>query len=465
MKGGSIKDRDGSWLFSPDGTRLAVLTPDLGERIGILEGKPRITIYELPELKQENDLQVAGLTSAAWTEGSGMIVTGNRKGQVQLWNVASKKASRTLGERNSEVLVIRAIPSGKRVAALWRDGQLAMWEGPDFGEILSQKVTEYPVLSLYVSPDGRFLVVTAHGAVGQTRLWNVATKAVVFERATWSRSVAFSRDSQRVAMGSDADGMILMVEVATARPVVSWRGDARRVRALAFDEAGTTLFSAGDDQSVRRWSIAPLDDIRRKSAQELFATAETETGLILNGLEHEPTPVGSKGLELDDAFPAMAVTSGTLADLIKCAHETINSVGHRIDDSRDEEKVSVFSSAEREVRDALRKCSDLAVKGAAAVYLLPLRASLQAILGDTLMKQSKRDEALEAYARAAELAGEAFQSHEDQTWPWLFRCYDRYADALREAGKPRRCCLRRANPDANPRAPQRVGFDAGAALE
>ena len=108
--------------------------------------------------------------------------------------------------------------------------------------------------ALEISPDGTTVVVRdrndivlldAHTLTEQTRL--TGHTALV-------QTVEFSHDGTRLASG-DADGAIIVWDIATGSQVESLSGHTDSVRALAFDPDDDTLYSAAEDQRLLVWDL------------------------------------------------------------------------------------------------------------------------------------------------------------------------------------------------------------------
>ncbi len=68
------------------------------------------------------------------------------------------------------------------------------------------------------------------------------------------QAVEFSHDGTRLASG-DADGTIIVWDIATGSQVESLSGHTDSVRALAFDPDDDTLYSAAADQRLLVWDL------------------------------------------------------------------------------------------------------------------------------------------------------------------------------------------------------------------
>jgi WD40 repeat protein len=109
-------------------------------------------------------------------------------------------------------------------------------------------------LALAYSPDGRWLAVgTSTGLV----LYDAHTQAEVrfIPSITWVRAVAFTPDSQTLAVGY-YEPAVRLWRVADGTLLRTLEGHTSWVRSLVFTPDGATLLTASDDQSLRWWRVA-----------------------------------------------------------------------------------------------------------------------------------------------------------------------------------------------------------------
>jgi len=110
--------------------------------------------------------------------------------------------------------------------------------------------------SLAFSPDGKKLATGNYGGV--VMLWDVATARPNSRLARHTdpvSGVAFSPDGRLLA-SSSFDGTVIFWDAATGRQVGEpLRGHTGPVNAVAFSPDGKTLVSVGDDRRVMRWDV------------------------------------------------------------------------------------------------------------------------------------------------------------------------------------------------------------------
>jgi WD40 repeat protein len=128
----------------------------------------------------------------------------------------------------------------------------AQLEGVRFGEFPYLEMDSNVWCCAY-SPDGTML------AAGLDR-----DGVDVYNTATWTRilrirdtgkvsSVAFSPDSQKIAIGGN-DEMVRLLGCSSGEDVLVMEGHTDRIRSVAFSPCGMLLASAGEDESVRLWN-------------------------------------------------------------------------------------------------------------------------------------------------------------------------------------------------------------------
>lgn len=423
------RDRYATWFIDATGSRLGVVSRDFGTDLEILGHSAGIVIYDLPGFSSSVNIPVDNISVASWL-GKQQVVTGLRSGQVVVRGLSEHNPEiRQLGSRSVPVLAVDATPSGSHVAALWSDGHFTVWEAPDLREVLTQQLTTNPVSQLSISDDGKRLLLTSHGAIGQVSLWGLAEAESIATLSVWARSSAFSRDSQWLAIGSDTGGEVTIYNANTGAEIAVVGIAARRVRALVFNSAGTTLYAAGDNGTLFSIDLNALNDIRSRSADSLLVSAVEESGLTLDGLSHKVSmPLPRRNTSVP--------TTIDLADLTEFQqfHAQASTAIRRL--QSDEHNPGVPDKQQIAAFQKLLEQSDAGQFPAADPAQLALtRSALFVQLGNGLSDQSDTDGALNAYREAMLEAESVFQLRPDQGWPGLWQAFDHHAAELRNNGK------------------------------
>jgi WD40 repeat protein len=96
-------------------------------------------------------------------------------------------------------------------------------------------------------------------------------------------SIAYSPDGKSLAAGTSG-GDIFLLDVATRRVLAAFRAHPHLIASLVFTADGRSLLSGGEDQTLKRWELAPLQRILRLSGHapfEAWCVAFSPDGKVL----------------------------------------------------------------------------------------------------------------------------------------------------------------------------------------
>jgi WD40 repeat protein len=186
-----------------------------------------------------------------------------REKQVRLWDVASGKQARGVGD----VMMFRCAlsPDGKTLATAMNWVQL--WEMSSGRHIAQIKYDVAHVRALAFSPDSRLLACSLYNQAAKKTelvLWEVDSAQLVcrFEIGqTTAFALVFSPGGKTLAAGG-SDGAVRLCDVWTGKQRRSLRGHKLPVVALAFAPGGAHLVSGSQDATALVWDVAGITAAR-----------------------------------------------------------------------------------------------------------------------------------------------------------------------------------------------------------
>ena len=229
-----------SATFSKDANMVAVAVP------------PHIRIYSIAPrmLIRSFDAPAPDVYSLDFSPDGAWLLSGDIKGNVILWNVATGKLEARLSGSN---MYYRAVfsPDGKQIASADQDGKIRLWDVAS-RTIIKTLIGHTGVAKIIsFSPDGRLL---ATGADDNTvRIWDVASgESKPLATSNSIQRFAFSPDGKRLVTAS-LDGTIQLWDVVGAQEVVTLRQSGGPPSSLSFSGDGLTLALSEESGAVRVW--------------------------------------------------------------------------------------------------------------------------------------------------------------------------------------------------------------------
>jgi WD40 repeat protein/serine/threonine protein kinase len=217
------------------------------------------------EFEHANRIRVWGLAFS--TDGlrlaSGGGRTADEKGEVKVWDFATRRELLTLDGFDDRVAGVRFSPDGRRLA-VGGGHEVRMCDAQTGQTLWTAGGHELPrVETVAFSPDGRRLASVA-GLTWvhpdqEVKVWDVQTGDPIFSlrgHVGALRSVTFSPDGRRIA-SAGLDQTVKLWDATTGQPVLTLRGHFDNIFCLAFSPDGHRLASASIDRTVRIWDATP----------------------------------------------------------------------------------------------------------------------------------------------------------------------------------------------------------------
>ena len=198
-------------------------------------------------------------------------------------------APHVVGKHDAAVLSLAVSPDERWLATGDSKGGVKIWELATGAPIQSLCADKNEVTTLRFSPDSRTLAIGGGSfriRLVDTANWKTKTELMGFWNTT--RSLAFSRDGGSVA-GSFADDKIRIWAPGKKFlvPVTTLRGHKGQVSSLDWSADGKQILSAGNDGTLRVWDA--------KSEREVLQITAAQESTILTAAFHPHRPLLASG--------------------------------------------------------------------------------------------------------------------------------------------------------------------------
>jgi eukaryotic-like serine/threonine-protein kinase len=146
------------------------------------------------------------------------------------------------------------IEDGKLLIGVTDNGHVVILETGTWREIARQRWTESPLVSMSISPDGKYIVTGEDDRKVRFGTINPLQQlGVIGEHNARVKAVAFSPDGKYVASAGD-DKMVALWEVNRRKLVTTIGTHTSPIYALAFSPDGRHLLTGEHDRSVRQYT-------------------------------------------------------------------------------------------------------------------------------------------------------------------------------------------------------------------
>ena len=242
----------------------------------------------------ESNSEIWSIDTHTETNGELLIASGERNGQIKLWNGQTGDVIRTLSGHEETVRALTISRSGQRLASSGKDG-VKVWDtrtgaliyslpsagpivwaiaiSPDDSALISGHADGLimvrqietglplysldngsPVWSIAIAPDGDSFITGGQDHAQQWDLANGWSLQTFSGHKDAVRSVAISADGQTLATGS-WDSTVKLWNLTTGELKASLAGHQDRVVSVAMNDEGTHLASGGIDNTIRLWQL------------------------------------------------------------------------------------------------------------------------------------------------------------------------------------------------------------------
>ncbi len=217
-----------------------------------------LTVFSLTSTAQEHTSLIHGgsVQAVAYSPiNSSLVASAGGNHNIKLWDLVEGSVT-TLGSHTDTVNSIAFSPDGQRLVSASDDYTFKLWDVQGKRHLSTLRhitnQAQSQIKAVAFSVDGQKIAT----AGWHVKLWDIHTlrEIMTIRHAAWVYAVAFSFDSQYLAMG-DASGQISIKNLRNQQDVVQFRGDPDFMTAIKFSPDSQTLASAGYNGGVKLWKL------------------------------------------------------------------------------------------------------------------------------------------------------------------------------------------------------------------
>jgi WD40 repeat protein/tRNA A-37 threonylcarbamoyl transferase component Bud32 len=231
-----------SFRFSPEGSRLAVLTRDDQRRLDLI-------VYDTADGSRMSTVDISNWMSREpipldFSPDGSRLVTASDQQDLSIWDIASGASLGRLCGHSASVSNVAFSPDGSQIASGAVNGHIRLWNSHTFALVRELIGHDGGIRDLAFSPDGD--TIASGSADGTVRVWSRTTTEplAVLTGLRGMTAAAFSPNGEQLAVASKDTGSIELWNPRTVERVCSLDGAGGTVAHLAYSPDGSQLAAA-----------------------------------------------------------------------------------------------------------------------------------------------------------------------------------------------------------------------------
>lgn len=242
----------GEWVAvnTDDFNVWKINTPDL---LSVRDGTQGTILFKAEDLTYNLEIS---------PDSNWVVVAETNKLRAVLYNV-NEKVSKLL-EHGSQVTDIAFTPDSREVATSGKDKKVILWDLQTGGRLFELENTA-PVLSLAISPDGKYLVAGLDGR-DATAVWDLTKQEKVADLVQSGNvsQIVFSPDGKWLATGDNLGAAKLWDAEKLPTPVAVYEmRQTGSVTSLAFSPDSSQFLTGSFDGFVHIWDLTSGHELSR----------------------------------------------------------------------------------------------------------------------------------------------------------------------------------------------------------